>query len=37
VFSFARHVMWPERAYEYLRRYYAGEDPRLDDLLKEAA
>lgn len=37
VFAFAREVMGDARAYEYLRRYYAGQDERLDDLLREAA
>ena len=37
VFAFARQVMGDGRAYEWLRRYYVGEDPRLDELLKEAA
>lgn len=33
VYAFAKDVMWPERAYEYLRRRYSGEDERLDALL----
>lgn len=37
VFAFAREAMGDSRAYEYLRRFYTGEDPRLDVLLREAA
>lgn len=33
VFDFARELLGAGRAYEYLRRRYAGEDPRLDALL----
>ena len=29
VFEFAEEVMGPARAFNYLRRYYAGEDRRL--------
>jgi hypothetical protein len=37
VFEFAAEVMGSGRAYEYLRRHYAGSDPRLDALLAEAS
>lgn len=33
VFEFAAQYMGEGRAYEYLHRYYAGDDPRLDALL----
>lgn len=33
VFEFAAEVLGSERAYNYLRRYYVGDDPRLDALL----
>lgn len=33
VFEFAGEVLGAERAYEYLRRRYAGGDPRHDALL----
>lgn len=35
VFEFAAEVLGSGPAYEYLRRRYAGEDPRLDALLIE--
>lgn len=34
VFEFAAEVLGPAAAYEYLRRRYAGGDPRLDALLE---
>lgn len=37
VFEFAIDVMGHGRAYNYLRRHYDGEDPRLDALLESAA
>lgn len=36
VFGFASELFGAEGAYEYLRRYYAGEDPRLEGLLVQA-
>jgi hypothetical protein len=36
VFEFAVELMGASAAYCYLRRYYAGEDPRLDALLDAA-
>lgn len=33
VFEFGREVLGPGKAYNFLRRRYAGEDPRLDALL----
>jgi hypothetical protein len=35
VFEFARELMDAGPAYEYLGRFYAGSDPRLDALLAE--
>jgi hypothetical protein len=35
VFVFAREILGPGRAYNELRRAYAGEDPRLEALLAE--
>jgi hypothetical protein len=35
VFEFARELLGAGPAYEYLRRSYAGEDARLDALIKE--
>lgn len=32
-FAFAAELFGAPRAYEYLRRYYAGDDPRLEALL----
>jgi hypothetical protein len=37
VFEFASELMGHGPAYEYLRRTYGGEDPRLDALLEDAA
>jgi hypothetical protein len=37
VFAFGREVLGAGRAYERLRRYYAGGDPRLDALLEDVA
>jgi hypothetical protein len=37
VFTFAAELYGREGAWSYLRRYYAGEDWRLDELLEEAA
>lgn len=37
VFEFARELLGAGAAYEYLRRRYAGSDPRLESLLLEAA
>lgn len=34
VFEFARETLGAGPAYEYLRRYYAGDDARLDALLE---
>lgn len=34
-FEYARVLLGAGRAYEHLRRYYTGEDPRLDALLAE--
>lgn len=34
-YRFARDLLGPERAYEYLRRRYIGSDPRLEALEKE--
>lgn len=34
-FEFASELLGPEAAYVYLRRRYAGDDARLDRLLKE--
>lgn len=36
VFEFGREVFGAGPAYEYLRRRYKGEDPRLDALLEDA-
>ena len=36
VFEFALEVLGAGRAFEYLRRHYAGDDPRLDALLEVA-
>lgn len=33
-FEYAADLLGPEKAFEYLRRRYAGEDPRLDALLE---
>lgn len=35
--EFAVRWLTPGPAYEYLRRYYAGSDPRVDQLLQRAA
>lgn len=35
VFEFAGEVMGPGKAYDYLRRHYANDDPRHDALLAE--
>jgi hypothetical protein len=35
VFAFAAEVMGAGAAYEYLGRFYSGEDARLDALLRE--
>jgi hypothetical protein len=37
VFEFAAAALGRERAYNYLRRRYDGNDPRLDALLEEVA
>lgn len=36
VFEFAEEVFGALKAYEYLRRYYAGEDPRLTALVEDS-
>lgn len=35
VFEFARELLGPGRAFNYLRARYVGADPRLDALLQE--
>lgn len=35
VFEFAREIMTPGQAYEFISRRYSGDDPRLDELLAE--
>lgn len=37
VYRYARELLGDGVAYEYLRRYYGGDDPRLDELLMEDA
>ena len=37
VFEFAAEVLGPGKAFNYLQRRYAGEDPRLDALLEGVA
>lgn len=37
VFEFAVELLGASAAFEYLRRYYRGEDPRLEALLERAA
>lgn len=35
-FEYAAELLGPERAFNYLRRRYSGDDPRLDALLEES-
>jgi hypothetical protein len=37
VFAFAQELLGGPAAFEMLRRYYAGRDPRLDALLEDGA